>query len=493
MASVIRSAAMSRAAVVIACCLCAFRAQGALASPRSDPTSGRSVFTGATVATATSIDLNPAAIGPGTTDYAYLAATAVLDQYGVRPDSLDITNGAITPGETIHDDEASPGGMVAYVWHIPGDRATLAGELRSAPAETFIANRDALAYHTLGGGQRTIRAGVGASIRIVNELYFGLSLNSDATYLHLHYARDAALENGRGPNGIDSDCGGAPCGIQNPLAQEHYDVNAATSLLSTRNLVLNVGIMVELAKDVWLGVSYHAPPGLEVRTELTGTMDVLQAPRDGANLLHGASSVFLSQPASADAELRARLPAKLDLHVGARWEDLSRLQAYDVRGFGSTFFAANIPEWQLRARGFHDPLSVWAGIEQVELDQNDDWLRFGARIGFETSSLRDQETAPLSISPFSYTADVGLQARLKHVLPKAVFQASYGVQYFRPLTVANSSFDPRTRIDCIASDYDYSTAACTSVRNGYGIPTADGRYDRLEHAIRIALIYEIGP
>ncbi len=35
----------------------------ALASPRSDPTTGRSVFTGATVASPTSITLSPAAIG----------------------------------------------------------------------------------------------------------------------------------------------------------------------------------------------------------------------------------------------------------------------------------------------------------------------------------------------------------------------------------------------------------------------------------------------
>ena len=111
----------------------------------------------------------------------------------------------------------------------------------------------------------------------------------------------------------------------------------------------------------------------------------------------------------------------------------------------------------------------------------------------ETSSLPDQDTSPLTISPFSYTADIGAQLRLKHVLPHALFQAAYGIQYFPSVTVNNSAFDPRARIDCIASNYDYSTAACTAVRDGYGIPTADGRYDRLEHAIRIALIYEIGP
>ena len=42
----------------------------------------------------------------------------------------------------------------------------------------------------------------------------------------------------------------------------------------------------------------------------------------------------------------------MDLHVGGRWEDLSRLQDYDVRGYGSAFPRDNIPEIQIRARGF---------------------------------------------------------------------------------------------------------------------------------------------
>ncbi|MEO8554498.1 MAG: hypothetical protein ABI678_31195, partial [Kofleriaceae bacterium] len=464
---------MSRLAMALVCGLCGH----ALASPRSDPTSGRSVFTGATMQAATSIDLDPAAIGQGTSGYFYAAAVAVFDQYGIRLDQVDPGTGAITQGEPLHDNELGAGGMLALVGHV-GDRATLAIDLRSVPAETFIANRTALAYHTLGGGQRTYRVGLGASIRILNELYFGVSLASDASYLHLHYARDAALDAGHGAGGIDSDCGGGPCGVGNPAAQEHYDVNVNSSLFSTSNLVLTLGVLVEVSRDIWLGVSYHAPPGLQVQSELRGTMDVLRAPRDGGTLLHGAASVFVSQPASADAELRARLPAKLDLHVGARWEDLSRLQAYDVRGYGSTFFAAGIPEWQLRPRDLHDPFSLWAGVEQVEIERDKDRLLFGARLGIETSSLRDSQTSPLSIAPFSYTADVGAQL---HVGSFKI-QATYGIQYFPQVTVTDSAFDPRTRIDCIASDYDYASAACTAARNGYGIASADGTYERIEHA-----------
>ncbi|MEO8845774.1 MAG: hypothetical protein ABI591_09195 [Kofleriaceae bacterium] len=475
---------MSRVArLALVCGLCGH----AVASPRSDPTAGRSVFTGATMAAASSIDLDPAAIGPGQQSYLYLAATAVIDRYGVRLDHLDVDSGAITPGDTVHDNELGAGGDFAYVWHL-SDRAALGFEARSAPGETFIANRDTLAYHTLGGGQRTYTAGIGTSIRLTDTIYFGLSLDSAANYLRLHYARDTALERGHGPGGIDSDCGaGSACGVENPAAAEHYDVNVQTSLFSTSNLILNLGFLINLSKDVWLGISYHTPPGLQTQTRLTGTMDVRLAPRDGGAILHGASSVFLTQPASADLELRARLPAQLDLHVAARWEDLSRFQSYDVRGYGSTFDAAQLPEWQLRARGFHDPLSVWAGVEQVELVREDYQLLLGGRIGFETSSLPDDLTSPATISPFSYTADLGAQLRAGPV----VLQATYGLQYFPTVNVTDSAFDPRSRIACIASNYDYSTAACTAVRNGYGIPSADGRYDRLEHAIRFALIMDL--
>src|SRR5664279_5883896 len=70
--------AMSRVArLPLVCGLCGH----AVASPRSDPTAGRSVFTGATMAAASSIDLNPAAIGTGQQSYLYLATTSVIDPH----------------------------------------------------------------------------------------------------------------------------------------------------------------------------------------------------------------------------------------------------------------------------------------------------------------------------------------------------------------------------------------------------------------------------
>ena len=455
------------------------------ASPRSDPTSGRAVFTGATMLNDASIDLNPAAIGPGPAPEVlfYMTAMAVIDHYTITRDHLDIATGAVTPGETVKDDEVGPGAKLAAIWHF-NERATLGFEVRSSPAEVFIADRDALAYHTLGGGQRTYSGGVGVSFKLADYAYAGVSLATATSTLHLHYARDTALEAGHGPGGIDSDCGGAPCGVENPMAQEHYDVDVRQAYLSTSNLVFNLGVALQLAKDVWVGIAYHAPPGLEVQSALTGTMTVRRAPRDGGALIDGAATVFVSQPASADAEVRARIQPELDLHVGLRWEDLSRFQGYDVRGYGSTFRNDNIPEWTLRARGFHDPFSLWAGVEQAPIGSW--WYRLGARIGIETSSLADESTSPQTIAPRSYTVDVGAQFQLGALR----LVTSYGLQYFPTVDVNNSDFDPRSRLACIDSGYDYSTAACDSVRNGYGIPTADGSYERFEHAIRVGLVYE---
>src|SRR4051812_11540239 len=98
-------------------------ARAAYASPRTDPTVGRAVFTGATAGHPTSITLNPAALGQGTWDEAYIALATTLDRIGVRLDALDVDTGDVTRGTPLDATELGPGGMVAYVGHI-GERGT---------------------------------------------------------------------------------------------------------------------------------------------------------------------------------------------------------------------------------------------------------------------------------------------------------------------------------------------------------------------------------
>jgi hypothetical protein len=488
--------AMSRA--ICLSLVCGLSAH-AVASPRSDPTSGRAVFTGATVADTSSLELNPAALSDVPTDRVefYAAAIAVIDRYVIARDRLDLGTGTLTRGPAISDTEVGPGMIVGALFNLR-DRATLGVQLHAQPAEVFPAGVPDWQYHTLGGGQRRYGGTVGGSVKVTDELSFGISLALESTYLRLRYARDTALAAGTDPTrGVTSSCGGSPCGLENPLATETYDIDVNTSFLSASDALRpNIGLMYELAKDMFLGVSFHMPPGLAVQNTLTGFAHVQQAPRDcpspaGCAVLDGNSTVYISQPASLDAELRARLPLDLDLHIGLRWEDLSRLQAYDVRLYNVRNSAtmlpvANIPEWTEHPRGFHDPVAMWAGVEQVAAHTSQ-LVRVGARIGFETSSVDASQTSPMTIAPASLTFDVGAQLL---VAPGLYVQASYGLQYFPPVHVTDSAFDPRDQLACMASGYDYSTPACAAARNGYAIATAAGDYDRMQHALRLALRYE---
>src|SRR3954466_13055414 len=93
-------------------------AASAGASPRSDPTAGRAVFTGATMPHATSIGVDPAALGLGLVDELYVAFTSVLDQLHV---ALDHGPDGTSPGGRARDVEFGPGAMLAFIYHLAGD------------------------------------------------------------------------------------------------------------------------------------------------------------------------------------------------------------------------------------------------------------------------------------------------------------------------------------------------------------------------------------
>ena len=452
-------------------------AAAAWASPRTDPTIGRAVFTGATMPHATSIGLDPAALGLGSVDQLYVAVSGALDQLRVALDAPAATDSTV---------DVAPAAMLAFVYHLAGDSFTVGFAAQTLAPEAFPTDQRALQYHVTGGGERQWLASAGASYKIADFLFAGASLSHQNTFLRLRYARDTAVDNDLGPGGVM--CGAAPCGIGNPEATEQWDVDVRSPSLSTSNLKVNIGALLQITQNVWFGLAYHTPPGFGVETELTGHATIARAPRDtqgASETLRLQSVVDIQFPASADAELRARLPLDLDLHVGGRWEDLSRLSAYDVRAFGSTSVANGIPESTLRPRGMHDAFAGWAGVEQVDRGQT--WL-LGGRAGFETSAVSAARTSPLTISPTSLTIDAGAQLRLSGGL---IAQLSYGLQYFPTVNARPSDFDPGFRADCVASQFDYASRGCAAVRNGYAIASAAGSYDRLEHAVRLGLRYDL--
>lgn len=469
---------VARPILALSACLCA--AASAHASPRTDPTVGRAVFTGATLPNATSIGLNPAALGTGTFGELFVALTGTLDQIHIDPRDAD----GAPAGGRVRAIEMAPGGMLALV--VRTGIYTLGFQAQTPPSERFVEGYQALRYHTTGGYQRDWLATIAGSIRVTKKFFVGAHIAHDNTFLRLRYTRDSALANCPDPGSPACDCAGAACGFENPLADEAYDVDVRSPYVSGGNLKVTVGFVAEVYRDVWLGVAYHTPPGFAIQTELEGHVDVTRAARDGGGEVRGGSSVNVQYPASVNAEVRARMPRLFELHVGGRWEDLSRFRAYDVRAYNSTFAANDIPEWTLRPRALHDSFALWAGIEKADTGQ---WLRWGARLGFETSAVDSHALSPVTVAPASFTADAGAQLRIAR--SSWLVQLSYGFAYFPTVSVTSSDFDPRQQVACFASGHDYTTRACEAAREGFAIPTAAGDYGRLQHALRLGLRYEL--
>ncbi|HTR52875.1 MAG TPA: hypothetical protein VMJ10_19305 [Kofleriaceae bacterium] len=480
---------MSRAIGVALACALAAHVAPASAQPRTDPTVGRAVFTGATTPNATSIELDPAALVLGKSDEFYFSATSVIDRLSIQTRTIDLATGALGTGPDVSATTLSPGGTVAWVPHIQAGSVAVGLALSSMPISAAPTGVPALQYHVLDLRERAYTGTFGASIRLADWLLFGASLSYEARHLHLRYARDVALASGTGL--------GNPADTEIVDVQVHEQTGRLFNWLipSTDNLSANLGVIVQFSKDAapslvpkFVGVAYHTVPGVDsVTNELDGNAVVTQAPSQGGQTVHGAASVVIAEPTVVDGEVRWRIPHDFDLHLGARWEDLSRFSAYDVRAFGTGLAAIGVPEWTERPLGYHDPLAVWIGAEQVDVGDIEP-LRFGARIGFQTSALPDAATSPMAIAPFSYTLDLGGQLRLRD--RPWLIQATVGVQYFPTVTVADSAYDPRDLADCVASGYNYSLPACASTRNGYAIDTAAGDYSRFELALRLALHYE---
>lgn len=459
------------AAIALVACGVACGAGLAHGSPRSDPTAGRAVFTGATLPGGTAIGLNPAALGVGPVGEVLVALTGTLDQIHIDQQDLDFEQGTLSPGARVRAIEASPGALVGLVVHT--GRYTLGVQAQSRPSEQLVSGYRELRYHTRGGYQREYDATIAGAIRVTSKFYVGAHIAHSNTSLGLRYTRDAALAETGVPGGPDAD--------------EDYDVDVRSPYISSSNLKVTVGLVAEVYRDVWLGVAYHTPPGLGIQNELAGTVDVTLAPRAGSQEVEGGgATVIVQYPASVDAEVRARLTDELELHVGGRWEDLSRMQAYDVRVYNSTFPANGIPEWTLRPRGLHDSFALWSGVERVDRGQLGS---YGARIGVETSSLNPNQLSPMTVAPRSFTLDAGGQLRVPGTGWSV--QLSYGLQVFPSVTVTASDFDPRFQLECIESGHDYESRGCTASRNGYAIATAAGAYSRLQHALRLGLRYEL--
>ena len=474
----------------------------ARASPMEDPSAGNAVFSGPTSPHPTSIFINPAALlfsRPGF--HLHIGGALVLDQVGIDRQVVDPETGELAGGPSVSTTTLSPTGGIAVWRSVLQERAVFGAMLHTPVIERFIAGEDALRYHILGGTMYQGMLSAAGGFKVADWFIFGLGVSLAYSGLHLEMARDTALEAGSGAErGIASDCGGSPCGIENPLASETITVDVASGggaeggFLSklggpfedfTSNVGATLSVAIRVKGDWWGALSYVSPPGAlpgrSLELKQRGTVQIQEAERDGGEFHRGRASVRFRMPQSVWLGLRGPVLPGWDLVTSARWLNLSRHQQFELRMYGGDLEEIGVPEWYPRYRGFRDVLQLTGGLEGQDVGRT----RFGGRVRLETGATNGNDVAPLQIEGWNagLTGGVDLQLHQHWVL-----NAGYDLTWFLPTSVDDSAFDPIARLSCVDSGYDFD--ACRAAREGRAIPTAAGDYSRLRHTFMLSIRYD---
>lgn len=462
------------------------RGNNAAASPMEDSSLGGAVFTGPTHGHASSFYVNPAALGlSGRGWHLHLGGSARLsslwiDRQNVAPDQT------LQPGESLSSHTISPGGIAAVYGSFREGAARFGVSLFTPSLERFPASEPAIGYHTRGGELVQGMLTMAGSLRFANRFYVGLGVSLGYTSLRLKFFRDSALAGGSDTvSGTNSDCGGSPCGFENPQARETYDVNVGTQngiqdIFAIKNVSASFGAAYRLPGNSYIGFGFVALPGSLSKLSLSGGATVTRSPRDGGEQSTATSEIKFKMAQMIYLGYRRPMFDTFDLVSDLRWQDLSAHDQFDIRLFGGNV-GTEIPEWMPRYRGMHDVWRVSAGLESNGQQQ----YRYGARLRFETSAVDDKRVTPMQVSGANLTLAVGSELRLAE---QWVFTLGYEFSWFPSVKVADSDFDPREQLACVDSRFSFDE--CEAARVGRAISTAAGTYSRLQHGFVLSLRYD---
>lgn len=459
----------------------------AAASPGDAPWDG-AVFAGPTSPHGSNVAANPAALllAPPALHY-FLGGIAVLEQLGIDRRVVDAA-GDFSDGPRVSGLNAGLGGHAGIARVTPN--VVLAAMGAMVPPDETLADEDALRYHTRGSRARAAEGTLSVALRPTRRIAIGVAITYSINDSVLRFARDTAMEAGRDPaRGVASDCGGTPCGLENPLATETWTIDADRDAMFPwnwrfDNLRLNAGVLVPLPRGILLGVTYQRPWNLG-RIGREGTVTVVGAPRDGGVVRTGEATVYTRLPEVIRIGTRSRILESYDLIGELRWKRLARAAVDDVRTYGGDLAAGGVPEIYLRPRGLREDVALEVGVEQVEDGQP---VRWGVRAGVDTGAVDLEYLSARAPWARHLTAGGGLQLRLH---ARWVMQLGYNVAWQPAAVVEPGAYDPIDRLDCVDSGFDIDEPACATVRGGYGAPTAAGEYRRWSHAGRLSLRLEV--
>ncbi|MDB4967433.1 MAG: hypothetical protein JWN44_3122 [Myxococcales bacterium] len=427
---------------------------------------------------------NPAALG-------YLRGIHVFVDGGARANlgSIRRDSGGSAPIGWANFD-----GFVGITWDLGTETLNLGLAIYTPFTDlSSYAPTGPMRFHEQHQSFATLEETLAGAWQIERHVAVGASLVVHETWIDQAFARDLAPAGGSAvvsqPNAL---CGGAPCGYENPLAEQQIGLRGFGY-----GFGFAVGLIVRPDDRVWIGLSYtsHQAGGDVIlennrRARVTTAAGQMQPCRDAAGNptanCFGDDRVLTLLPEMIQAGVRVVINPRLDLEASWRFIHYGARVATDVSLQGGNLGAANIPPQFLIDRGLQNSYAVEVSTRHLVSPA----LRLSPSLTFETSAIAPSAVTPAAIDAPKLDAALTVEWRAWKAGSTALFIGAHvgGTAYF--LGHVRSRFDAAAETACV--DASYSLEACGKQNVGDALPSASGDYTLfvLNAGAALGLVYQ---
>ena len=328
-----------------------------------------------------------------------------------------------------------------------------------------------LRFHEQSQTFATLEETLAGAWQIERHIAIGAAFLVNESWLDYGYARDLAPAGGSATVSQPSAlCGGAPCGYENPLAEQQIKLRGFD-----HGFGFVVGLIVRPDDRVWLGVSYtNHKAGGDIsltdpfRAQVTPAPG--QGPVCGGGDCLGRDRVLLLLPEMVQAGVRVTVFPTFDIEASWRFIHYGARTALDVSLQSGSLGNAAVPPQFLLDRGLQNTYLV----EVSTRHQVTPTLRLSPSLSFETSAVAADAVNPAAIDAPKLSAALTVEWRAWQKGSTTVTVGAHVGASGYILGRVRSRFDAQAETACV--DAAYSLDACGKLNFGDALPSASGSY-----------------
>ncbi len=435
----------------------------ALAYPLMAPRPVPDAIAGPTDPQVAALFYNPAAMG-------YLRGVHFFADGGMRLGLGSIQRDGASGSSTIN--AAALDSFVGVTWDLATETLNI-GLGVYTPFSDFSSYPTAgpLRFQEQSQSFATLEEVLAGAWQIERHIAIGAGFLVNETWMDYAYANDLAPAGGSAtvsqPNAL---CGGAPCGYENPLAEQQVHLRGFD-----HGFGFVVGLIVRPVDRVWLGASYtNHKAGGDVALADDTRAEVTPAPGQGAicggGPCFGRDRVLMLLPEMVQAGLRVQVFPSLEIEASWRFVHWGARTALDVSLQSGSLGRAGVPPEFLLDRGLQNSNLIEVSTRHVLSPT----LRLSPSLAFETSAIAADAVNAAALDAPKLSAALTVEWKAWHKASTTLVIGAHvgGTAYF--LSRVDSRFDAHAETACV--DAAYSLASCGKLDFGDGLPSASGSY-----------------